>query len=442
MMSTNNEDIQELKIPLGKANAWFTVLFLLYALDMTDRYALAACLPMIKTTFNLTDAQSGMLGTAFSVSIAFFVIPAGMLAHKWGRRKVCSIMVILWSLATWGTGLAKGFIPLLVARFGVGVGEAGYAPVSYTLISAWYPKKMRATMMGWFYSASQVGATLGLMIAGWLAFAYGWKVCFGILTIPGLILGILAWFMPDFKNKVDEQVKEIDQGETSSPLKVGIKDAFAYTLKSPAVLFSILFSGAVALAGTTFTIWGVTLFVRSFGMNIKQASSFIGFIGIIAIIGPILFGWMADYLQKRNKKGRILSLLILSVAFFLSMLALTQYALTAKSLIVAFISYGICKATLASLMATANTITQDLLPPYYRSVSSSLIPIANQGIGGSFGPVLCGVFSDRLGIDMAMTCVSSISFMGLLICNLLIWKLFDKDNNKLERLGRFDLEQA
>jgi len=442
MTTTKSEDTQELKMPLWKANSWFVVLYLLFFIDMTDRYALAATLPMIKATYNLTDAQSGMLGTAFAVSIAFFVIPAGLLAHKWSRRKVCSIMVILWSIATLGTGLAKGFIPLVAARFAVGVGEAGYAPVSYTLISTWYPKKMRATMMGWFYSASQVGATLGLMLAGWLAFTYGWKACFGILTIPGLILGIFAWFMPDFKNKVDDQVKEIEQGGTTSVLKLGAKDAILYTLKSPAVLMTILFSGGIALAGTTFTIWGVTLFVRSFGMNVKEAATFIGFIGIIAIIAPILFGRMADYLHKRNKKGRVLALVILSVTFFLSMLVLTQYALVAKNLVFAFITYGLCKATLASLMATANTITQDLLPPYYRSISSSLIPIANQGLGGTIGPVLCGVFSDKFGIVMALAYVSSIAFIALTAINLLIWKFFDRDNEKLERFGEFNLERS
>lgn len=442
MTANNNDDIQELKIPLWKANSWFFVLYLLFFLDMTDRYALAASLPMIKSSFHLTDTQSGMLATAFSVSIALFVIPTAMLAHKWGRSKMCAIMVIGWSLATWTTGLAKGYMPLLAARFGVGVGEAGYAPVAYTFISTWYPKKMRATMMGFFYSASQVGATLGLMFAGWLTFTYGWQACFGILTVPGLILGVVSWFMPDYKNKVDEQVKDIERVNSAPVLKVGIKDAIKYTFKSPAILFTILYSGADALAGTTFTIWGVTLFVRAFGMNIKEASTFIGFIGIIAIIGPILFGYFADYLQRRHKKGRVLALTILSVTFFVSMLVLTQYALTAKSLVVAFVTYGICKATLASLMATANTLTQDLLPPYYRSVSSSFIPIANQGIGGSLGPVICGMFSDKFGINMALTYVSSISFIALLICNWFIYKFWDKEQAKLEKFGNFNLDRA
>lgn len=441
MPSKQSEDIQELKMPLWKANSWFVVLYLLFFLDLADRYAVAACLPMIKTTLNLTDAQSGMLGTAFSLSIALFVIPTGMLAHKWSRRKVCSIMVILWSFATWGTGLAKGFIPLLIARFGVGLGEAGYAPVSYTLISTWYPKKMRATMMGWYYSASQAGATLGLMLAGWLAYTYGWKACFGILTVPGLILGVVAWYLPDYKNKVDTP-QSVDREGDTCVLNVGIKDALAYTFKSPAILLSIIYSGLIALSGTTFTIWGVTLFVRSFDMNVKEAAMFIGFIGIIAIAGPILFGWAADYLQKKNKKGRVLALLILSVVFFLSMLVLTQYALAVKGLVAAFFAYGICKATLASLMATANTLTQDLLPPYYRSLSSSFIPIANQGIGGALGPILCGVFSDYYGISMALTYVSTISFVSLLICGLFLWKTFDKEQAKVESFGTFNLERG
>jgi len=440
--TVKNEDTSELKLPLWKANAWFTVLWAMMLFDVIDRYALAASLPYIKSAFQLTDAQSGFLGTAFSFSIAVFVIPTAIVAHKWSRTKVCALMVAAWSLATWGTGLAKGYAALVAARFSVGVGEAGYMPVSYSLISAWYPKSKRGTMMGWFYAASQVGATVGLMFCGWLVYTYGWQASFGILCVPGLFLAVLSWFMPDFKNKVNEQVKEIEGEGTKSVLKLGVIDAFKYTLKSPAVLFSFFISGGYMCIGTALTIWGVTLFVRTFGMNVKQATTFIGFIAIIAAIGPVLLGWMADYLHKKNKKGRITASIIMSCGLMLAALLFTQNSLHAKNLVIAFITFGLCKSFMSSGIANINTLTQDLLPPYYRSVSSSFIPIANQIVGGCVGPVLCGALSDKFGLNMALGYVAAISFVFLMIMTLLCRMFYDRDNEKIERLGKFDLEKA
>jgi len=438
-----NDDTPELKLPFWQANMWLFVLWAMHLIDVMDRYALSATLPMIKQAYQLTDAQAGMLGSIFGVSIVIFVIPTGMIAYKWSRRKVCAIMVALWSIATWGTGLAKGYFPLLAARFGVGVGEAGYIPVAYSLISAWYPKSKRGTMMGWFYSGSQVGATVGLMVAGWLAYTYGWKACFGIMAVPGLILAAIGWFMPDFKNKIDTTVKEVEQaGSTKKSLNLGLKDAFIYTVKSPAVLCSFLITGCLMLGTTSMSIWGITLFTRTFGMNVKQASTFVGFIGIIAVTVPILMGWVSDRLQIKNKEGRLTASFLFVTGFLLSIIIFTQNSLYAKSLVVAFIFFGLAKAFVISGMSNINSVTQDLLPPFYRSVSSTFIPVANQGIGGVAGPVLCGVLSDACGINMALAYVSTIAFILVMVLTMLCKKFYKKDREKLESLGSFNLERG
>jgi MFS family permease len=203
-MAKSADSTAELQMPLWKANCWFAVLWGMLFFDMVDRYTLAACLPYIKQTFQLTDAQSGVIASAFSIAIVAAVIPVSLIAHKWSRRKVCSIMVAVWSIATWATGFAKGYGALFASRLGIGAGEAGYLPVSMALISAWYPKDKRGVMIGWLQSAVSAGATVGLMLAGWLAYTYGWRACFGIVAVPGFILAVLGWFMPDFKNDVSQ----------------------------------------------------------------------------------------------------------------------------------------------------------------------------------------------------------------------------------------------
>lgn len=435
-------------MPLWKANCWFAVLWFMMFFDLVDRYTLAACLPYIKQAFKLTDTQSGIIASAFSIAIVALVIPVSLIAHKWSRRKVLAIMVALWSIATYASGLAKGYGSLFAARLGIGAGEAGYLPTAEALLTAWYPKDKRGLVLGIFNSAVSAGATLGLMLAGWLAYTYGWRACFGIVAVPGLILAIIGWFMPDFKNDVKAKVTEIEQtNEPSKPaskpaLKTGIKDVALYLIKSPAVLTSVIISGLIGFAGTIMSIWGVTLFTRTFGMNVKQASTFIGFIGMFAMFIPIIIGLLSDKLIKDNPKGRLNGTIIGICVFIACIFAFTQNSLNAKNLVIAFITWGLAKGCINGSQSVVNTVTQDLLPPHYRTFASSLIPVSNQGIGGVLGPIICGVFSDMYNISTAVVIVATIGFLAVVIATLLCKKFYDKDDEKLQKMGTFDLERA
>lgn len=441
LIGSINVDTAEMKLPLWQANLWFLVLWGMMFIDIVDRFALAACLPLIKKAFALTDTQAGMLNSVFAFSVAVLAVPVSMIAFKWSRRKVLAIMVALWSLASWSTGLAKGYLSLCVSRFSVGCGEAGYAPIAYSFVSYWYPKKMRGLMLGYLQVANQVAATVGLMLCGWLAFAFGWQACFGIVAIPGLILAVIGWFMPDFKNKVNAQVDKMEQAGTASVPKITMKEAWAYSLKTPSVLSSILMTGFVLVGSTAVTMWGVTLYTRTFGMNIKQASSFIGYIGIASIFIPILMGKLADLLVSKRKDGRLIASIITACGFVLATAVFTYDCLHSKDLVVAFISYGLVKGFLIAATANSNTLTNDLVPPHYRTITNSLIPISNQGIGGMTGPLLCGILSDVFGINMAFMYVIVVAFTLQVLATIVCKIFLNRDLQKLESMGIFNLER-
>jgi MFS family permease len=433
-------DTAEMQLPLWQAHMWFVVLWCMMLVDIVDRFALGACMPLIKKEFALTDAQGGMLNSVFAFSVAALAVPVSILAFKWSRRKVLAIMVAVWSIATWGTGLAKGYTSLLAARFSLGVGEAGYAPIAYSFVSIWYPKSMRGLMFGWLQVANQAAATLGLMLCGWIAFTYGWQACFGILAVPGLILATLGWFMPDFKNKVNAKVNQIEQDDAATS-KAGMKEAFLFSIKTPSVLFSILMTGFVLVGSTAVALWGVTLYVRTFGMNIKEASAFIGYVGLISVFIPVVMGKIADLLVRKRQDGRLIASVISACAYLVAGAVFTYDCLHTKDLVVAFITYGLLKGFLIAATANANNLTQDLVPPHYRTITNSLIPISNQGIGGMTGPLLCGILSDKLGINLAFLYIVAIGFTLQMIATIVCKVNFKKDLLRLESLGRFNLER-
>ncbi len=189
--------------------SWYvlSVLVVLYVLNFVDRNIISILAEDIKADLGLRDDQIGFLyGTAFGVFYALFGIPLGKLADSWHRVRLITIGLTVWSAMTALSGFAKNFATLSIARIGVGVGEATASPSAYSLISDWFPKKMRATALAIYSSGLYIGGGVSLLIGGkiveWWNAAYpveaplglaGWQAAFIIVGLPGLILAMLIF---------------------------------------------------------------------------------------------------------------------------------------------------------------------------------------------------------------------------------------------------------
>ncbi|MDA7787987.1 MFS transporter [Sphingomonadaceae bacterium] len=186
--------------------SWYAlgVLVLVYVLNFVDRQILSILANDIKADLNLTDADLGFLyGTAFAVFYALFGIPLGKLADSWHRVRLMTVGLALWSAMTALSGFAKNGIELTLARVGVGVGEATASPSAYSLISDYFPARLRATALAIYSSGLYIGGGVSLVIGGlvvenWNA-AYpdggplglvGWQAAFVAVGLPGLLLAI------------------------------------------------------------------------------------------------------------------------------------------------------------------------------------------------------------------------------------------------------------
>jgi MFS family permease len=206
-----NHDESQAAVPVNdKASgyAWYGlgVLFFVYILNFVDRQILSILANDIKADLGLTDSELGFLyGTAFAVFYALFGIPLGKLADNWNRVKLMSIGLGLWSMMTALSGFSKNGTMLTGARIGVGVGEATASPCAYSLISDWFPKRMRATALAIYSAGLYIGAGISLLIGAlvverWNA-AYpgggplglvGWQAAFLVVGIPGMILALIV----------------------------------------------------------------------------------------------------------------------------------------------------------------------------------------------------------------------------------------------------------
>ncbi|MBA4188901.1 MAG: hypothetical protein C0467_12965 [Planctomycetaceae bacterium] len=184
-----------------------------------DRQILSATLPKIRLDATilspddpLAQTKLGALTTAFMVAYMLLSPLFGRLGDTMSRWVLVGVAVILWSLATGGTGLATGYLMLFFARCLVGVGEAAYGPVAPAMLSDLYPVDHRGRIMAWFYMAIPVGSALGFVIGSQVAEQYGWRVAFHVAVFPGIALGVLCFFMRDARN--EKRVAAVETAQT------------------------------------------------------------------------------------------------------------------------------------------------------------------------------------------------------------------------------------
>lgn len=189
------------------AYSWYAlcILFLIYVLNFVDRQILSILANDIKADLGLSDADLGFLyGTAFAIFYALFGIPLGRLADGWSRTRLLAVGMALWSCMTALSGFARTGATLAAARIGVGVGEATASPCAYSLISDWFPQRLRATALGVYSAGLFVGSGLSLLIGGLVVENWsrawpsggaplglvGWQAAFLAVGVPGLILAL------------------------------------------------------------------------------------------------------------------------------------------------------------------------------------------------------------------------------------------------------------
>jgi predicted MFS family arabinose efflux permease len=175
--------------------AWVLLLFTLVAtFAFVDRIIVQILVQPIKAELRVSDAKMGLLGgLTFAVLYAALSIPIARLAERTNRVAIISISTALWSLATAVCGFASNFAHLLVARVGVGIGEAGGAPATVSVIADYFPRQRRASAMAIYGLAVPTGAFLGGSAGGYIALHWGWRAAFLIVGLPGVVLALLQW---------------------------------------------------------------------------------------------------------------------------------------------------------------------------------------------------------------------------------------------------------
>jgi MFS family permease len=281
--------------PLSGARS---ALFLLLAINLfnyIDRQILAALEPDIRATFFApgdVDAmwKTGLLGDAFFVTYMISAPILGLLADRISRWVIVGSAVILWSLASGGSGLAATFAVLFLTRICVGIGEGGYGPAAPTIISDLFPIQTRGRVMSIFYTAIPVGSALGYVIGGVIGAQLGWRWAFYLVTPPGLLLGLWCFWQRDPRVGAHQLVQE-------SPRR-SLRD-YVRLFRTRSYLINCVAQTLMTFVTGGLGFWA-SAYLRYRNQSPDVGMTVFGLITVVAgLVATLLGGVIADKLRSR-----------------------------------------------------------------------------------------------------------------------------------------------
>lgn len=369
--------------------AWYSLglLTLVMGFNYADRFLLAILVEPIKSELDLSDAQIGLLtGFAFSAIYAICAIPLGALADRRPRRLVLAASLAVWSVAASLCGLAHSFWQLLIARVGVGAGEAGGVPASHSMIADLFPATRRSTAMAIY----TIGASVGMMVAfaggAWLEQTFGWRLAFAVFGLPGVVLALLL--VATLREPVRGRYQEI----VSAPVTEG--SSIVRQLWDNAAFRPLFFAfGLSVFLLYAHGQWLPAYFQRSFGGDTSELGATIAATrGIGMLIGTLFGGVLADRMARSNPLWPMRIVLWGTVAGFFPQAGM--YLM--HDLTLAHAMSGI-SGLLGSIYAAPLTSTvQTIVPSSCRATAAAMVMFSSAFIGMGGGPMAIGLASDAL----------------------------------------------
>ena len=371
------------------------LLFFATTINYIDRQVLGilATDEAFKAQIGWNEAEYGFVNTAFQAAYAIGLLVVGGLMDKFGTRKGFSVAIVFWSIAAMGHSLARSAFGFGVARFTLGLGEAGNFPAAIKTVAEWFPKKERAFATGIFNSGSNVGAILAPLSVPFIAVNYGWQWAFiitGALGFIWLIFWLAIYQKPEEHPKLSKAELAHIQSDNEKPLP---KIAWARLLPHRQ-------TWAFAIGKfMTDPIWWVYLFWlpkflnTKFDLNILQLGLPLIVIYVIADFGSIGGGWLSSTMIKRGWTVNAARKTTMLICAFLVIPIV--YASITDNLWVSVVLIGIAAAAHQGWSANIFTIASDMFP---KQAVGSVV-----GIGGMAGSIGGMIIASTVGLILEGT---------------------------------------
>jgi MFS transporter, Spinster family, sphingosine-1-phosphate transporter len=378
----------------------------LNVLNYLDRYVGAAVLPLIIADLHISDGQAGSLQSIFIFIYALACPVMGWLGDRGRRLPLATVGVLVFCIATFGSGLSTTFAVLLAARALVGIGEASYAIVTPSLISDLYPADRRSRALAIFYAAIPVGSALGYMLGGAIGARFGWRGAFFAAGGPGIILALSLLLLAEPpRGRYDAP-----RAGNAAPLSVGASLRALWARPSFVV-------NTVAQTIYTFSMGGLaawipTYFVRERGLPLERAAFLFGLCLVLAgFIGTLLGGQLGDRFAKKSPSAPFVAsgvALLLSFPFVLIGVLASEPAIFWPGMFMALLLLFFNTGPLNAAMA-------NVLPSDLRARGFAVYSVAILVLGDGPSPTIIGLASDVVGLRVPVLVAGGLLFISGLV---------------------------
>lgn len=406
------------------------VLLIVYIFNFLDRQIVNILAEPISRDLGLSDTQIGLMtGIAFAAFYTFLGIPIARFADrpKTNRVGLISVSLVVWSGMTALCGMAQNFVQLLLARIGVGVGEAGCTPAAHSLIADLAPPEKRASAISFYSLGIPIGSLLGMLIGGLIADAYGWRAAFLVAGLPGILLAVVVYF-------VLRDPRMSAQLEAAQPKPaISTAEAFKEIVASRAFIMLAIGGAMAAFLSYGKATWTTIFFQRTHELSPGEVGFWFGIGGGIAgIIGTWAGGWFADKYGKVNRRHVLTApavgmLIAIPIAISAYWVENWWYALIL-----------IMTPTFLNSMyvGPAYSCAQGLVPLRARAMASAVLLFAQNLIGLGLGPLFFGILSDGIkpiaGDDSVRWVLYGAALLGV-IPSFFFWRASLHLNRELDQ---------
>lgn len=404
------------------------ILTLVYTFNHVDRQILVTLLEPIKADLGLKDSQLGLLtGLAFAAFYATLGIPVAMWADRGNRRNIIALALTVWSGMTALSGLAQNFYHLLLARMGVGVGEAGGTPPATSIIADLYPPEQRAQALGVYTTGIGFGIMIGYILGAFVYAHYGWRVAFFVAGIPGLLLALLVRFT--LKEPMRGLSDAYKQDAADAP---GLDETLKFILGQSSYLWLLAGCLLICIQANAYVAFISSHLQRFYGLTPADVSLPLGLmIGGVGGVGAIVLGRVCDRLSRRDLRWRpwiIAACAAIALPFsYMFLQAATVNQAYLWNLVPSFI--GLIYASIAY------TASQELVKLRMRAFASAFTLFCLTLIGIGCGPWIAGGLSDYFlaqGMDKSLTLGVALKWVLLfnalsIVCLLMAGRRYRED---------------